>query len=164
MYRCFTGSSGPEEIFSFYLEITPVPCLMHHRFNRCWRNFFTSTWHALWVIAWWLHRGSHLTSPVHPVILAFLHMAWALHGPLHQWYGTGVSAANRLDRCIVTGASGATVSVELVQFAFLWVLSSCFALLGLFASSLRSINIHLTNSLVPLIALLFNPQNHKTMA
>ena len=25
MHRCFTGSSGPEEIFSFCLEITPVP-------------------------------------------------------------------------------------------------------------------------------------------
>ena len=39
---------------------------------------------------------------------------------------------------------------------FLWVLSSCFSLLGLFASSLGSINVHLTNLLVPLIALLLN--------
>ena len=45
-----------------------------------------------------------------------------------------------------------------------WVLSACFALFGLFASSLGSINIQLINSLVPLIALLLNLQNHKTMA
>ena len=42
---------------------------------------------------------------------------------------------------------------------FLWVLSSCFALLGLFTSSLRSRNVHSTNWLVPLIALLINHQN-----
>ena len=48
--------------------------------------------------------------------------------------------------------------------AFLWVLSSCFVLHGLFTSSLGSRNIHLTKPLVPLIALLLNHQNHKTMA
>ena len=39
---------------------------------------------------------------------------------------------------------------------FFWVLSSCFALLGLFTSSLRSINVHLTNLLIPLIVLLLD--------
>ena len=48
--------------------------------------------------------------------------------------------------------------------SFLWVLSSCFPLLGLFASSLGSMIVHLSNSLVPLIALFLNHQNHKTMA
>jgi len=37
-----------------------------------------------------------------------------LHDPLHRWYGTGVSDAGWLDRCSVTGASGATISAELV--------------------------------------------------
>ena len=43
---------------------------------------------------------------------------------------------------------------------FLWVLSSCFALHGLFTSSLGSRNVHLTKVLIPLIALLINHQNH----
>ena len=49
---------------------------------------------------------------------------------------------------------------HLSNLAFLWVLSSCFALLGLFTSSLWSRRVHLTNSLVPLIALSFDHQNH----
>ena len=44
--------------------------------------------------------------------------------------------------------------------AFLWVLSSCFALHGLFTSSLWSRNVHLTIPLVPFIALSFDHQNH----
>jgi len=36
-------------------------------------------------------------------------LGWALLGPLHRLYGTGVSAANRLDWCSVTGASSTTV-------------------------------------------------------
>jgi len=45
--------------------------------------------------------------------------------------------------------------------AFLWVLFSCFALLGLFTSSWGPRKVHLTNSLVSLIVLSFNYQNHK---
>ena len=46
--------------------------------------------------------------------------------------------------------------------AFLWVLSSSFALLELFTSSLLGPwRIHLTKSLDPLIALSFDHQNHK---
>ena len=44
--------------------------------------------------------------------------------------------------------------------AFLWVLSSCIALYGLFTSSLGSRNVHLTKPLVPLIALSYDHQNH----
>ena len=44
--------------------------------------------------------------------------------------------------------------------AFLWVLSLCFALLGLFTSFLGPDEIHLTNTLVPLIALSHDHQNH----
>ena len=43
---------------------------------------------------------------------------------------------------------------------FLWVLSSCFSLYGLFTSSLGSRNVHLTKPLVPLIALSYDNQNH----
>ena len=46
------------------------------------------------------------------------------------------------------------------NLAFLWVLSSCFALLGLFTSFLGLDEIHLTNTLVPLIALSPDHQNH----
>jgi len=45
--------------------------------------------------------------------------------------------------------------------SLLWVLSSCFALLGLCTSSLGPANIHMTLWLVPLIMLPFNHQNHK---
>ena len=45
--------------------------------------------------------------------------------------------------------------------AFLWVLSSCFALLTLFNIFLGFRKIHLTNLLVLLIALSYNYQNHK---
>ena len=44
--------------------------------------------------------------------------------------------------------------------AFLWVLSSCFALHDLYTSSPGYKNIHLTKPLVPLIALSFDHQNH----
>ena len=44
--------------------------------------------------------------------------------------------------------------------AFLWVLSSCFALLWLFTLFLGPDEIHLTNTLVPLIALSPDHQNH----
>ena len=43
---------------------------------------------------------------------------------------------------------------------FLWVLSSCFALHGLFTSSLGSRNVHLTKPLVPLIVSSYDHQNH----
>ena len=43
---------------------------------------------------------------------------------------------------------------------FLSVLSSCFALLGLFTSFLGSDEINLTNTLVPMIALSLDHQNH----
>ena len=45
--------------------------------------------------------------------------------------------------------------------AFLWVLSSCFALLILFTIFLGPRKIHLTNLLVSLITLSYNHQNHK---
>ena len=48
-----------------------------------------------------------------------------------------------------------------LSILFFLVLSSCFAWLGLFASSLGSIIVLLTNSLVSLITLLFYHQNHK---
>ena len=44
--------------------------------------------------------------------------------------------------------------------AFLWVLSSCIVLYGLFSSSLGSRNVHLTKQLVSLIALSYDHQNH----
>ena len=44
--------------------------------------------------------------------------------------------------------------------AFLWVLSSCFALHDLFILSMGSINALLIKPLVPLIALSFDYQNH----
>jgi len=44
--------------------------------------------------------------------------------------------------------------------AFLWVLTLCFALLGPFASTLGSRNVHLTKVLIPLIALVIDHQNH----
>ena len=43
---------------------------------------------------------------------------------------------------------------------FLWVLSLCLALYGLFTSSLGSRDVHLTKPLVPLIALSYDHQNH----
>ena len=63
-----------------------------------------------------LHRRLKVVPPVYPVLLCISPLAWALLGPLHWWYSTGVSDANRLDRYSVTGASGATVTAELVQF------------------------------------------------
>ena len=48
--------------------------------------------------------------------------------------------------------------------AFLWVLSSCFALLGLFTSSLGSVNVHLTNSLVPFDYVITQSPKSQTMA
>jgi len=61
-------------------------------------------------------------------------------------------ARHRLNRCYCFMPNSS-------NSAFLWVLFSCFTLLGIFTSSLRSRNVHLTNSLVWLIALSINHPN-----
>ena len=43
---------------------------------------------------------------------------------------------------------------------FLWVFSLCFVLYGLFTSSLQYRNVHSTKTLVPLITLSYDHQNH----
>ena len=68
-------------------------------------------------MTWCLHRCYKLVPPVHPVLLCTCPWPGHLLGPLHRSYITGVSDANRLDWFSVTGASGATVSSELVQFS-----------------------------------------------
>jgi len=55
-----------------------------------------------------MHRCINLAPPVQPVQLGLLHLAPFSSNQMHRWYGTGVSEANRLDRCLVTGPTGAT--------------------------------------------------------
>ena len=159
-----------------------VPC---HWFNRCcfsllqlsqyftcillrWppvypvlKNFSSAAWHAFWYVAWCLHRCFNLAPPVHPVPHDSLAPALQIapvqgHRCIRALPFRPVQP-HRFIRCycILQNSSNST---------FLWVLSSCFALLCLFTSSLGSINVHLINSLVSLIVLLLNHQNHKTMA
>ena len=92
------------------------------------------------------------------------HLAPFIADQMHRWQGTSVSEANRLDRCLVTGATGATdfCRTRLIQRFFEFFLRVLFCL-AFFASSLGFRSVHLTNLLVPLIALLLNHQNHKTM-
>ena len=52
-----------------------------------------------------MHRCINLAPPVQPVQLGLLHLAPFSADQMHRWYGTGVSEANRLDRCLVTGAT-----------------------------------------------------------
>ena len=40
--------------------------------------------------------------------LGLLHLAPFSADQMHRWYGTGVSEANQLGWCLVTGATGAT--------------------------------------------------------
>ena len=71
----------------------------------------------------------------------------------NRWPSDAPTAWHRLNRCswFLQNSSNSTL---------LWVLFSCFTLLGLFTSSLRSRNVHLIKALVPLIALSFDHQNH----
>ena len=78
-----------------------------------------------------------------------------------------ISFERRLNRCLSEGPVQVHRKNRCYWFlhnssssAFLWVLSSCFALYGLFTPSLGSRNVHLTKPLVPLIVLLFDHQNH----
>ena len=109
-------------------------------------------------MTWCLHRCINLAPSVHPVPLDLrvpaLHIAPVLRHRCIRALPDRPVLGHRFNwcYCFLQNSSNS---------AFLWVLSSCFALLGLFASSLGSINVHLTNSLVPLIVLLFNHQNHK---
>ena len=51
-----------------------------------------------------------LAPPVHLVLLVPSLVAWTLHGPMHRSWRTGVSDANRLDQCGITGVSSPTGS------------------------------------------------------
>jgi hypothetical protein len=104
-----------------------------------------ATWHALWCMIWCMHRCINLAPPVHPMPLDFLapalHIAPVLgHRCIRPLLDRPVQG-HRFNRCnwFLQNSSNSM---------FLWVLFSCFVLLGLFASSLGSINVHLTNSLV----------------
>ena len=79
--------------------IAPVP-LRFIRLKTC----FSAVWHRLWRIVWCLHRCHFCTPSVQPVLHRFLHLAG--HCMAHC---TGVSEAYQLDRCLVTGSTGATV-------------------------------------------------------
>ena len=78
-----------------------------------------------------------------------------------------ISFECRLNRCLSEGPVQGHRKNRCYWFlhnssnsAFLWVLYSCFALLNLLNTFLEPKKIHLTNLLVPLIALLYDHQNH----
>ena len=78
-----------------------------------------------------------------------------------------ISFGCRLNRCLSEGPVQGHRKNRCYWFlhnspnsAFLWVLSSCFALLTLFNIFLGPKRIHLTNLLVPLIVLSYDHQNH----
>jgi len=80
---------------------------------------------------------------------------------LHRCQGVGPSDNHRMHRCYRHRFFRCCCFLQnSSNSAFLWVLSSCIALHGLFTSSLWSRNVHLTKQLVPLIALSYDHQNH----
>ena len=108
-------------------------------------------------MTWCLHRCIILVPPVHPVPLNLLAPALQIAPvqghrcirPLPDRLVLG----HRFNRCncFLQNSSNS---------AFLWVLSSCFALYSLFTSSLGSTNVHLTKPLVSLFVLSYDHQNH----
>ena len=132
MLRCITGSTGAEDLAPARLTSS----LEHSTLNA---------------------PMPLLTPSVHPVLHFFLHL-------ISRGAQT-CAKARASDLPIIIGCTDAKASVLLVLLnssnsAFLWVLSSCFALYGLFTSSLGSRNVHLTKPLVQLITLSYDHQNH----
>ena len=119
-----------------------------------------TSWHALWVMVRRLHRRPF-------VHRRFIRRCWVFF----TWLNTAhLIASMPLRRSIWCLPDKPGLSHRLNRCycflryssdsVFLWVFSSCFALLGLFTSSLGSRNVHLINLLVPLIALSIDHQNH----
>ena len=80
---------------------------------------------------------------------------------LHRCQGVGTSDNHRMHRCCMHRFFQCSCFLQnSSNSAFLWVLSSCIALYGIFTSSLGSRNVHLTKPLVTLIALSYDHQNH----
>ena len=135
MLRCTTGSTGAE-------GVAPV---------RLTSSLEYSTLNAPMLL---------LTPSVHLVLHLFLHLiskdtqfctnARALDLPTTIGWTDAMGI----------GSSGATDFSRTRPIQRFLVLSSCFALYGLFTSSLGSRNVHLTKPLVPLIALSYDHQNH----
>jgi len=119
---------------------------LHHRFIRCWRIF---SW-ALDIVS-----GTQYAQCT-DVCRNAVGSTGASQAPGRRIFWQPSDApmlCYRFNRCywFLQNSSNSV---------FLWVLFLCFALLGLFTSSLGSRNIHLTIQLVPLIALSFDHQNH----
>jgi len=133
---------------------------MLRRLNRCWRIFswaldiVSEIQYAQCTDAWRDSVGS--TGASHDLHLIFRGAQTCIQ---HQ--GVGSSDNHRMHRCYRHWFNRCYRFLQNSSIsAFLWALSSCFALHGLFTSSLISRNVLLTKSLVPLIVWSFDHQNH----
>ena len=108
-------------------------------------------WHRLWNIVHWMHRCLSWSRRFNRCFTSLFTRSPEAHR-LAPKQGVGSSDNHRMHRCFRHWFFRC--------YWFLWVLSSCFALYGLFTSSLGSRNVHSIKPLVPLIALSFDHQNH----
>ena len=132
MLRCTVGSTGAEDLASARL----TSFLEHSTLNAPMPN---------------------LKPSVQPV----LHLIFPWRSDLYQSEGVGSSDNHRMHRCLGIGSSGATYFSRTRPIQrFFENFFSCFALHGLFTSSLGSRNVYLTKQLILLIALSFDHQNH----
>ena len=124
------------------------------------KTWLLRIWHRLWNMVCWMHRCLSWSRRFNRCfILSSLDLQ--RRTDLCQCQGIRSSDNHRMHRCYRHRFFRCYwFQQNSSNSAFLWVLSSCFALHGLFTSSLGSRNVHLTIPLVPLIALSFDHQNH----
>ena len=124
------------------------------------KDLLLDAWHRLWYIVCPMHRCLDMPPSVQPVPI-WSSLDLQRRSDLHQTPGRRIirqssdapMLRHRFNRCYWF-LQNSSIS------PFLWVLSWCFALHGLFTPSLGSRNVHLIKPLVSLIALWFDHQNH----
>ena len=136
MLRCITGSTGAEDLAPACLTSS----LEHSTLNA---------------------PMPLLTPSVHPVLHFFLHLISRGAQTCAKVRASDLPTTIGCTDAIGIGSSGATYFSRTRPIQrFFEIFFSCFALHGLFTSSLGSINVHLIKSLVSLIVLSFDYQNH----
>ena len=139
LFRWTTGSTGAEDLAPACLTSS----LEHSISNAPMPSLTPSVQPVTWLS--WL--GLRLIS------------IWC--SDLHRCQGVGTSDNHRMHWCYMHRFFRCSCFLQnSSNSAFLWVLSSCFALYDLFTSSLGSRNVHSIKLLVSLIVLSYDPQNH----
>ena len=167
-FRCITDDLVSVQPVSLDLHvvvaladvIAPTPCSDTPPVQPVLKAWLPRAWHHLWNIVCPMHRCLSWCRRFNRC-LTWSSLELQRRSDLHQTPGRRIfrqpsdapMLRHRFFRCywFLQNSSNS---------AFLWVLSSCFALHGLFTSSLGSRNVLLTKPLVPLIALSFDHQNH----